>query len=501
MGENYEDLQAKAAISELQSSNLTGIICQTILCTIIALAYVVEVIKGNRTVPYTILVLLLCFVPVILSWMFYKQNNDSEFAVMRTVGIGFASLYTFVLFTAQNNLVFTYVLPMFLILMLFNNIRFVYIVGIGAIVENVIAVGINVFVKNMKSPTDLVSAEIEVLLVLMCVIFFIMINRKYALFSEVRAARLTLEKNRINDIFEKILGVSRHMSGNVEVMDGKMVALKTSMEQTLNSMSEVSTGANETAEAVQRQLLKTEQIQDTISSVEGAVDVMAQYMERSHDAVSEGRKQIESFTSLAMEAEKAGSEVVSSLEAFTEYTNKMNSITELINSVASQTSLLALNASIEAARAGEAGRGFAVVATEISNLAGQTTSATSDINDLISNISEQLSTMVEKIDTLVSTNKVQASTASKTAENFTAINDSIDEMKKQSQELSNSVERLSDANKEIIDSVQTISAITEEVSAHASETYNASEMNQSTLNEVEDLVVELSDDAERLNEE
>ena len=74
-------------------------------------------------------------------------------------------------------------------------------------------------------------------------------------------------------------------------------------------------------------------------------------------------------------------------------------------------------------------------------------------------------------------------------------------MKKQSNHLSVAVENLADANKEIVDSIQTISAITEEVSAHSSETYTASEMNQNILKEVEQIVVQLSNDAQRLNEE
>lgn len=501
MGENYNELQEKASISEQQSANLTGIRCQTVLVTIIALAYVLEVIKGNRTLLYTIVVVLLCYIPVILARIFYAKKPDNDKHVMITVGLGFGALYIFVLFTAQNNLVFTYALPMLLILMLFNSVRFVYIVGITTIVENVVAVIVNLFVLKKNGAEDIVSYEIEVLLMIMCVVFFIAINRKYALFNEIRTARLTIEKNRINDLLERILGISKNMSENVEKVDSKMVNLNASMEQTLNSMSEVSTGTSESADAIQNQLIKTEQIQDTINAVENAVDAISGYMDKSMNAVASGREQITGFRKLAEESEKAGTEVVTSLEAFTEYTNKMNSITELINSVASQTSLLALNASIEAARAGEAGRGFAVVASEISNLAGQTTSATADINELINNISGQLNNMVDKIDILINTNKVQAETASKAAESFTDINDSIDQMKKQSAELGDSVTSLVSANREIVDSIQTISSITEEVSAHSIETFNSSEHNQAILKEVGEIVVLLNDDAQKLNSE
>ena len=494
-----EELETLAAQSEQMRLNRTGCMDQTILVSVIAIAYVLELVKGNRSLGYVLMTLILCFVPVILARVFFKKDPNGDKAVMRTIGAGFTLLYTYVLFTANNDLVFTYVMPMLIILLLFNNRRFVAIIGTGAVIENILAVAVNI-VNGRTASENIVTYEIQVLLVLISVIFFITVNGEIGTVNMIRNARTLLEKNKINDLLERILKVSGNMSRNVTQIDSEMSSLKSSMSQTLDSMSEVSKGTNDSAEAIQTQLIKTEEIQEYIASVRETAEVISDNMETTVSAIEEGKTQLDGLTKVTREAEKAGRDVSDALSIFREYTDRMNTITDLINNVASQTSLLALNASIEAARAGEAGRGFAVVASEISNLAGQTTKATSDITELISNISGQLDTMVSEIGVLLEANEEQGESAGKTAESFAVITGSISEVRERSLALNKVVAELAESNKEIVDSIQTISAITQEVSAHSGETYSASEQNQEILNLVSNLVEALSTEAAELNQ-
>ena len=497
--QELEYLKKMASSSKQGVANKCACICQTILASIIAVAYLLEFFKGSRGLVYSLIVCALCWIPVIIAWVFYNQNHSAPNSIMRAIGIGFTALYTVLLFTANNNLVFSYVFAMLLVLLLFNKMSFILIIGIGAALENIIDIIIRV-AQGYTEPTDIVSYEIQGLLVILCVVFFIVVSWCVNMQSEIRQARLTMESKKISDLLEQVLSISDTVADNVTQVDDKVSSLNTSMGQTLDAMNEVSSGATETAEAIQNQLVKTEEIQRYIAAVEEATNTIADNMNATSDAIASGQKQIDNLMNYTMISDKAGNEVADSLQTFSETTGQMNTITDLINSIASQTSLLALNASIEAARAGEAGRGFAVVASEISNLANQTTSATGDINNLIAEINSQLGNMVETISNLIKSNEEQSASADETAREFAIIISNINVIKEKSDDLNSIVGKLASSNNEIVDSIQTVSAITEEVSAHSNETYSASEGNQNVLSQVRELVDTLNESAQKLKE-
>ncbi len=482
------------AMSETALANRISCVSMTILVSVISIAYILEVVKGNRSLPYVLVTIALAYIPVICSWCLYHRTREDN-RIKYTTMYGFLILYTFLLFTAQNDLVFTYAIPALIVATLYNELRFIRITGICVIGENIILAVMRI-IKGNLAPQDIVTMEIQILLLMMSVGFFFAVSYTSAKFQKMRISRINKEKHRSEHLLEQILSVSGHISENVESVTAQMNTLNQSVSKNIDSMSEVSTGTSESAEAIQNQLVKTEEIQKHIANVEDAS--ISSDMMQTTEAVSEGRKLIHSLRDLASSSEAAGSDVASALESLREYTGQMNSITDLITSVASQTSLLALNASIEAARAGEAGKGFAVVASEISNLAGQTTSATENIVSLIGNISNQLQVMITTTNKLISSNQEQNHSAEKTAETFETISDRVTNISARSQELNQIVSELASANKTIVSNIQTISAITEEVSAHTNETYQSSEQSKELVQKVTALVSSLNEDSKTL---
>ena len=493
---DQKELENLAAQSEIAIANKTLVITLTVLCSIISAAYLLEVFKGARTIGYVLLTILLAMGPSIASIIIYKQNPDSP-VILHLGSVGYGLLYTFVLFTAQNDLVFTYAIPMIIVITLYNNKKHSTLVGVIIILENIAASVIRL-IQAEDSKALLATIEIQVLVTIVIVCYLIAVSSGNMRFEAIRMARLQLQENKTNALMADILKISGHMSDSIDIVSEEMNRLQESVDQTVSSMQEVTSGTGESSDAVQRQLLKTEEIQTHISDVEEASRVISENINTTGNAVAEGRKHITEMNTYTAQVDKAGKDVAEVLESFRQTTSKMNTITDLITNVASETSLLALNASIEAARAGDAGRGFAVVASEISGLASQTTEATDNIVSLIDDITSQVDTMVNTIQALIKTGAEESRCAEETANSFTTIADNVSVISDHSRQLSGVVTNLAAANKEIVDSIQTISAITEEVTAHAAETQEVSEHNRTIVNDINEMVQGLSNDAAEL---
>lgn len=468
----------------------------TIVTVILFLPYLVQFLSGGLGAGLFALIFLTDIAPMVATWIVYFKDPDSS-VIKHIMGCGYGLFYAVVCFTSTQEIVFVYAIPMILVVTMFNDIKFSVIISFGvsifAIIHSVRYAASFGWTDEAKN-----TMLVEIILILLITVFSSLCNRTIANQNDSKVKKMGEAREKTEGILDRVMAVSESMVEGVSRVSEQMTLLTASSEETLSNMQEVQFGATDSAESIQTQLYKTEEIQTQIDKVTEASKNISDNVVLTVDACHEGRDNIEKLMKQAGISEEAGVEVMKEVEALKGSTSQMESIVELIKSVASQTSLLALNASIEAARAGEAGRGFAVVATEISNLAGQTQNATGNISQLIEGISLTMTEVVNSISSLVESNKIQNESATITNGSFEKIVESIREIRTNSSELTGIVSKLASANAEIVESIQNISAITEEVSAHSTTTCEATEQNERIVGEVQEVIERLIESAEVL---
>jgi methyl-accepting chemotaxis protein len=476
-------------MTQLARNNKLVMISHTAVSIVISLAYILEVVKGSRSIPYVLLVMLLALGPVAADIVLYMNDRNNK-AVKYVAGIGYLVLYTFVLFTTTEPLVFSYIIPMAIVLLVYADGAYSLSVNAVAIVENLIAVIIGAQ-NGTLGYTTMASAEIRVLVLVLMSALGYMTTKTLLQNDNQRITDVMGEKQKTEGILNNIVQISGSMTEGIDRMVNKVQNLTESVTSTKDAMEEVMKGTNDTAQAVQQQLLQTQEIERQTEYVDRALKSIQDNMGHTKKVLQDGQQGVDVLVAQAKSSVEEGSRATKELATLDTYISQMNSIVDIISNITSQTSLLALNASIEAARAGEAGKGFAVVASEISTMASQTDDATQEITTLITNVSAAINDVVTVVHDMINEINQEKVLTEGTRTHFRNISDSTMEIEHHLSELSGNIEGLVKANREISESIQTISAVSEEVSAHSDSTYASQESNIDTLEELNDIAEQL----------
>lgn len=266
------------------------------------------------------------------------------------------------------------------------------------------------------------------------------------------------------------------------------------------TISEISTGAETSASA----------IQSTAEAVEDITRIASEVLEKAKESeqisilmTDELRKSQAVVQSLVDGIEKLANGNNQSLEAvhrLEDHASKVEQIIQLVGDIANQTNLLALNASIEAARAGEHGKGFAVVAEEVRKLADESATAVQGISELIQNIQVEVQHVVEQI-------TEQVKSANEEVEKGTETNKAIAEMTETIHKSAVAVEgitRLVDDQMRRVHhtsiQAQEVAAIAEETSAGAEEVSKIAEKQAESLEDIDQLATSLKSHASKLKD-
>ena len=226
------DLSVKknADITKNQTA-MTGIF---IMNLVLALAYVIEVLKGARTIGSYAIVAVLCIVPCVLSTAIYLRNK-AAFAIRYVMGIGFSFLYGYILFSSSNDLPFCYVIVAFVMLVVYVDRKLLVILGTYAFVVNVIRIAL-LAMKGQLVGTTLTNAEIILACIVLTFVFMLMAISKISQINQANIDKADQGKLQSEALLETTLNVASSLTENINDAMGETEVLKDAIDTTQHDM-------------------------------------------------------------------------------------------------------------------------------------------------------------------------------------------------------------------------------------------------------------------------
>lgn len=156
--------------------NKNTLSCWIIISIVLMLAYILELIKGTRSILYTVLFSLVIIIPITITYLFYKKTDGKNLNMKYFFVIGYMMFYTFCLFTAKTNLVYTYIFPMASVLIVYCDSKLIFQMFTYIIIVNLIKVGIQIipatdyFLEN-SATNPVMIYEIQIVCLILTGIF------------------------------------------------------------------------------------------------------------------------------------------------------------------------------------------------------------------------------------------------------------------------------------------------------------------------------------------
>lgn len=212
-----------------------------------------------------------------------------------------------------------------------------------------------------------------------------------------------MEKMRVDmqDLVGQVKERSEHLDSIVGDIRDSVDILNDEIEDVSATTEEMAASTEETAASAEEMMTMSQTIHEATKSItdrarEGAREVI-EIHKRAENVKKEAISRRKSIEEIRLQIGESLTQALKDVEIVKE----IDKLAEAIMGITSQTNLLALNASIEAARAGEAGKGFAVVADEIRQLAEQSRTSVTHIQEVTQNVTMAVKNLTDDSERLL----------------------------------------------------------------------------------------------------
>lgn len=155
--------------SHIKKLNRDMVIGWLVIVCVLLFAYTMEVVKGERSLPYLIVFLVLTVAPAI-GGLFQYRKNPTWNRLSYFIAGGYLIMYVFVMVTSKSAMVSTYIYPMLSLMVLYHNPNLILVTGVASMAVNVVSV-VYRFMTGFFTVETSNQAEIQIAAITLCFSF------------------------------------------------------------------------------------------------------------------------------------------------------------------------------------------------------------------------------------------------------------------------------------------------------------------------------------------
>ena len=461
--------------------------CWSVTMLVLTGSYIMEVVKGVRSVMYVVVMLGIGLIPLALAWGFMLTSKGKSKIIKYLAPISYMVFYAVALVQTDFAITCCFYFPMISVVIMYYDLKYIGVMAGGMLACNVGSVIYHALTTEYNAKL-VTQWEIQIAATALIGIFlwyscYILVKINDGKIKEVQEALGRSEKFS-NDIASATGQISVAVS---QVKDDLKNSTNNNHEVNI-SMQEVFGGVHSMTEELQKQTVAMQESQGRIDDVVKASSNIAQVSTDTREGFQKGNEDIGKAKEVSDMISESAKSTKDAMNTLVKKTEEAMGILEVIQGISSQTNLLALNASIEAARAGVLGKGFSVIADEIRDLSESTKESTETISSLLTQLSSSEKDVGKDMSETIDNVEVQAQTISDAFDKFANISDNLRTLDEEIDRISASVEELSTENSHVVDATLQMSGVSEELSASVTE---VEELSKKSSENFENILVEV----------
>lgn len=449
-----------------------------VMVFILSAGFIIEYLRGARSLTFIIPVLLIGFLSVSASTVLFRLRPQHHY-IRYIAFIGFFAMYVPTLLSATTDVTFSFIFPLAALFCVYIDRWFISLVCFLILLLN------GYYVWNRFQATDqavvgeqaysqfttaMLIHTFVILLFLFSALAIVYVFSRLKKAMDDKMWEVNQARTAELKLHEELVAIAKVLDVNSREVYSIVTKQYDSSQSVLMAIQEINLGSVNNMETIQEQTASVLSIQGQVEETAALSSQMEQEAQYTEEIAHKGLCMIEQLAAKSSQAEVNSIEVSGLIGQVNRKVTQIQEISKHIFSIAGQTNILSLNASIEAVRAGEVGRGFNVVAQEVRKLAEQTKALSSSIEEITDSLSEDSMKSVDQVEQLRSMSSEQRTLVQQSGELFHAISENVSSVKQRISSVNHNITEIVHSNTKMSGAIRNISAVSEQTLGRTQDT-------------------------------